>query len=191
MIASGPGIEWDGRQRLTLDHRSFPVVLMVHPDGYRWDGPVYGNDDDCAHGWSVSIPFESGLICRVVYDVGVGSMHKADDPLTAMLSYPVWASPIDQYDTGPIMAIWDGDMYVHTQRSRRRIFDRRNTWTGCDPEWLAEHLERLARLPAERTPDGVRGQWVTSLEEAIEIPDSCHPSWRMKGAAHAVEDQLR
>lgn len=136
------GIEWDWAEhpdRLVIAGVGFGICMMLPPVRYEhdqdtWDG--VGPDG----GWDVLVPTENGALVGVGYDPGSYGMG-----LTVFLLLPWWSTT--QRDM-PCFATIQGS-HIVADPAQPYTF---GIWTGCEPEWMAEHISRLARLPvrAER-----------------------------------------
>lgn len=152
------GLVWEGGNTVVIDGLAFPCVLMADPKGVPWDGPTHLGDPDCQKGWSVTIPFESGVLAQIIFEPA----PHGDDNITLSVHYPVW----NDFSDSPrgVQCLVNERKFVPPFSRRRRHHS--GFWTNCEPDWLREHLLRIATFAVEQPTDGERCKFYSSLAEA-------------------------
>jgi hypothetical protein len=142
------------RSEVTLGDRRFPAVALVCPqddvDAPRsaWDrslgapGPLP----------SVFIPGENGILVEI-------------EEFEAGLSVSLYARTCERVETPQGEWTWlPQDISIVGNRldvflDRRGLIQGPHRWEGCDEWWVAEHLDRVTRMPYTE-PDGPRVELV-------------------------------
>jgi hypothetical protein len=131
-----PGVAFDmDLTTILIDGHPFPFGRLIDPDGKPWGGAT------TRIGWSVVVPCPNDALVAVGYDTYPGAAG-----LWAATFYARWTRDLTWGDNGWQPAdtvISGGTLHVNPPPFRRAV----GTWDGCEPDWLAEHITRIATLP--------------------------------------------
>lgn len=138
------------RSLLILNDRRFPAIGLICPpynEGETMDrsdeerllgGPSY--DPATNSTWEVYVPLESGALIEVKYQPDDG---RTDATLTAPSCHlSLLGHPEDTCYLPHFMETAGGVIGI-----RFRLGS--GMWNWCDHDWLAEHIDRLSRMPVE------------------------------------------
>lgn len=137
------GIELDIEgSRVRLGERWFPAVVLEWPEDDCLPAMIY--NPARRTDWIVNVPMENGAFVAVTNEViDAGALY-------LFLHAPVWGLSgyfvINDYDEPQPM--WSNGKEIVRLTSHRRGYEL--LWGPCDPEWAAEHIERLSRLPVQK-----------------------------------------
>jgi hypothetical protein len=138
-------IDFD-RSIVTLAGRRWPIVALVCPEDDDHDDPA---NRTLGIGPDVYVPMENGLLVLLDYNDQDGPYHGTWD---------VWLHLRRCYLDGP----WpNGDNPIWLPQYARLVSGRVvpddpkmrlpgiGSWFNADPDWVSEHLDRLATFPVE------------------------------------------
>lgn len=151
--------------RVRLGDKWFPAVVAFWdsdpdepPDTRLWSANARPGVD-----WSVDVLMENGAMVTVAWELGERSHRML---LDLYLGAPVWNMAEPPHQRGPI-SMYAGSGRIIPATPWRGRQHGETLWLDCEPEWAAEHIERLSKMPCQ-IPSGKRMKFIR-LNQAEDV----------------------
>lgn len=160
---------------LELDGRRFPTVALICPQVEGQEPP--DSEEDRSLGLTACdtvrfIPAENGLLIEVepmgATRPGLFVVH-----LRARSCYEYPDSDGTRLWLPQLVSLVDGRLVAGPELSPMvRYREGRDWWGSAEPDWICEHIDRMARLPFTQPPGPEvelvsRSDWAATHDEAV------------------------